>query len=129
MNETKKALLNLISGSDDSLNLNVLRGLIESQEKWLLWLDKIPYLNFPSTWQVKVIPPFAGAMIRFFVRTHRMPEDRRVSVYLDCDNKLGVSDGPYWEVYPLRDDVFRCTMKNTEALMDGIQDAILEAEG
>lgn len=45
----------------------VSRARIEEQSEWLQWIEKIPYIQFPAHWFVKVIPPFAGAMARFWV--------------------------------------------------------------
>ena len=68
--------------------------LMESQK----WTKEIPNINFHEEWDIKITPPFGGAVVRFRVND-------RVSVYLDCYNRLGVWDGPYWEIYPVNDDV------------------------
>lgn len=55
-----------------------------------LVIQAIPALNFPTHWEVKIIPsPDAAA--RFLVNG--------VSVYLDMVCELGHDWSPYWEVY------------------------------
>ena len=60
------------------------RAELECKEQWFKWIDMIPYVAFPREWHLAIIPPFAGAVARFRVRTDKMPHDRFVSVYLDC---------------------------------------------
>ncbi len=78
----------------------------EMEELYREWIDKIPPLVFPPTWEITIIPPFAGAMVRFFVNEVGN-KDPHVSVYLDVDNSLGYfgidqngKSKPYWEIYP-----------------------------
>jgi len=62
---------------------------------------KIPYINFPSDWLIQIIPPHAGATVRFVVTNKELKKkDFEVSVYLDCYRALGACDEPYWEIYP-----------------------------
>ena len=49
------------------------------------WSSQIPYISFPLEWQVKVIPPYGGAVIRFLI----MQGAAKVSVYLDCYDNIG----------------------------------------
>ena len=84
------------------------------------WAQEIPYLSFPSDWKVKIVPPFSGAMVRFYVKK----EEAFVSVYLDCYDLLGFYQEPYWEIYPYEDDVFRCEMNKTEELLKAISHSI-----
>lgn len=81
------------------------------------WVKEIPFLKFKSEWDVKVIPPFCGAVVRFLVKFN----DKEISVYLDCYNNLGAVGKPYWEIYPyVNDDVYRCYMNETENLLHAI---------
>ena len=51
-------------------------------DKVLEWVDlamKIPELNFDSSWNVRIIPPFTGALIRFMV----CKGDKYCSVFLN----------------------------------------------
>ena len=59
------------------------------------WRTKLPYLNFKPDWQVKILPPWGGAIIRFVIKKN----DIVVSVYFDCDDRLGYVRSPYWEIY------------------------------
>lgn len=99
------------------------RWRIEGDEQWREWIDHIPYISFPPDWQIKVIPPFSGAMARFWIKNG----DNNISIYLDTYNRLGYwGDGPYWEVYPYRDDVGRCDMGDIPELLRMIQEALDE---
>lgn len=94
------------------------------------WADQIPYLDFPDEWLVRPIPPFGGAVVRFTVKLNNT--DTFVSVYLDCDNTLGIWHGPngepapYWEVHPYEGDVWRCNMGDTDKLISAIRHALAE---
>jgi hypothetical protein len=93
---------------------------IEEKEKWREWIAKIPAINFPSEWAVKVIPPFCGAMARFLVQEN----GKTVSVYLDCHAALGACTAPYWEIYPYDDDTFRCAMNDVDELLGAIRHSL-----
>lgn len=98
---------------------------IENLDEWDKWKVEIPFLKFPSEWHVKIIPPFTGAIIRFWVKKDlSMPHP--VSVYLDCYDRLGCCGGkPYWEVYPDMDGgTSRHLMNETEDLIQTIGDAL-----
>ena len=84
------------------------------------WSQEIPYISFPSDWEVKITPPSVGAVVRFRVQKG----DAKVSVYLDCYDNLGYVGYPYWEVYPYEEDVFRCDMLDTESLLRAIGESI-----
>lgn len=81
------------------------RYRIEKDEDWHGWMDKIPFLSFPAGIEIKPIPAFAGAMVRFIARSKK--SQNTVSVYFDVSNNLGYMDGPYWEIYPYEDDTAR----------------------
>jgi len=86
------------------------------------WSPQIPNINFHEEWDVKIIPPFGGALIRFRV-------NERVSVYLDVHERLGYYGGdPYWEVHPVDNDVARCDMKDVDRLMSHIEQALKETD-
>jgi hypothetical protein len=93
------------------------RYRIERNEEWRRWMDEIPAIEFPAGWKIKVIPPSVGAIVRF--------KANDISVYLDCYNKLGLWDGPYWEIYPAEDgDTERYGMADVEGLLDGLTRAM-----
>ena len=78
------------------------------------WATKIPYMRFPHDWEVKIIPPVTGAVIRFLARKN----DKEISVYLDCYNNLGVQNSPYWEAYPIGEDTARFHWHDWQGLLD-----------
>lgn len=93
---------------------------IEADQDWRGWIGKIPAIQFDPGWKVQVIPPFAGALARFQVTVG----DKTASVYLDGYEALGCFGEPYWEVYPVGDDVGRCAMAETDELLDLIRQSI-----
>ena len=69
---------------------------MEKEFEWMKWCNEIPFIKWPADWEVKPIPPFAGAVIRYWINTPR----GKISVYLDCYENLGYFGEPHWEVYP-----------------------------
>ena len=90
------------------------RYKVEEQDDFRGWVNKMPYIKFPNSWEVKVIPPFGGAVVRFQVKK---PSGDWKSVYLDCYDRLGYMGYPYWEVYPVDGDVRRCEMNDVDELL------------
>lgn len=84
------------------------------------WTKEIPLISFPSDWQIKITPPFAAAIVRFQVKKG----DAFISVYLDCYDNLGCYGEPYWEIYPYKEDTFRCDMADVEGLLKAITESI-----
>lgn len=74
------------------------RLTVERDEKWREWIEGIPFIPWDWNWEIQVIPPVNGAMVRFRVR--KPGAKHSVSVYLDCHCRLGHYSGPYWEIYP-----------------------------
>lgn len=74
----------------------------------------MPFINFPSDWLIQIIPPFGGAMVRFRVI---LPDGRRKSVYADFYDNLGYYGSPYWEIYPVDDDIARCPIEAVAELL------------
>lgn len=97
---------------------------MEEQFEWRKWADAIPFINWPSTWLIKAIPPMTGAVIRYWVK---LPKSKNhISIYLDCYSMLGACDKPYWEIYPNKDgDCDRFDMNNTKGLLKGIRQALM----
>lgn len=77
-------------------NLFELRANLE----WDKWIVKIPFLNFPSHWNIKIIPPYLTGIVRFLVQTDKMLADEYVSIYLDCYDIAGFVGQLYWKIYP-----------------------------
>lgn len=95
------------------------RNDVERNEKWNYISGSIPTLNFKEEWNVKIIPPFAGAIIRFKI----MRNDIMVcSVYLDFYDRLGCYGAPYYELYPFENDIKRYALNETDELMKDIND-------
>lgn len=93
--------------------------------EWDKYRNEIPFINFPSNWKVRIVPPFLAAMIRFHVKEEtEEKEDAFVSVYLDCHDILGIYGNPYWEVYPYHGDIARCDMNAVEELLENITEAL-----
>lgn len=93
---------------------------LEFQESWREWVEKIPYIPFKPEWEVAVIPPFSGALVRFRVRL-KADKNASVSVYLDVADNLGYMGKPYWEIYPYFEDTCRF-------LLDEIDDLVLKID-
>lgn len=108
----------------DEMDLEMQRYAIERKEKWKEIINEIPTLNFKKEWNVKIIPPFGGALARFTVDYN----GNHISVYLDWYSRLGCVDEPYWELYPWEDDVKRYYLAETKELMKDIE-MVLESEG
>lgn len=104
----------------------VISAKAEKEFEWRKWAQEIPYINWPEVWEVKAIPPFNGAIIRYFVRPIGRPENEHVSIYLDCYDILGLWGEPYWEIHPHNDDIFRCNMNDTTALIEAIGESFAQ---
>ena len=100
------------------------RYKVEREQDWKGEIVRIPWLHFRGDWQVRIIPPFGDAVIRFQVI---LPSGTLKSIYMDSRNSLGIwgnliTPEPYWEVYPYQGDVGRCALDDTIMLMEMIQD-------
>lgn len=95
------------------------RYTIEKQQGWMDEIAQIPWIKFPADWDVKIIPPFGDAVVRFQIR---LPSGLTKSIYLDSRDSLGYVGEPYWEVYPYRDDVGRCLIREVDNLLEMIAD-------
>lgn len=119
---------------EDHLDVDrVFRAVVDSE---------IPALHFKPEWDVKITPPFGGAMMRFVVNYN----GRYVSVYCDYYSNLGIYRGaeewfqdkhhePYWEMYPRTykndgepyTDTMRFALADADKLIENI-DAELRGE-
>lgn len=123
--DTVKELLNQKAKNEfeEHHTLLMARALIESKYEYHKWINEIPYLKFREYWDVKIIPPTSGAIVRFFVSNSCTGKD--VSVYLDCYGELAVMNEPYWEIYPDADgNNSRYFIEDSKELMEAISDAI-----
>ena len=86
------------------------------------WYDKIPHVPFNKEWDVRAVPAFGGAIVRYRIQ-HQGAE---VSVYLDAYDRLGCVGEPYWEIYPNpHGECDRFLMNEVGDLVAGIDAAIM----
>jgi hypothetical protein len=109
---------------EDEVAKKLERYNVENEQDWRGEIVRIPWLHFRGDWQVRIIPPFGDAVIRFQVI---LPSGTMKSIFMDSRNSLGIWGGlnhpePYWEVYPYQGDVGRCDLADTIMLMEMIQD-------
>lgn len=96
---------------------------IEYDEDWRQWGTKIPDIHFKENWNVRIIPPFGGALARFIV----FCGNKQVSVYFDAFSALGyMYDSnnkpiPYFEAYSIDGDAKRYLMEEIEEMMKDIE--------
>lgn len=93
------------------------RRVIEHQEEWDKWGKEAPWLQFPPELEVKITPPFSGAMARFRVRF--VGGEHEVSVYWDCNDALGFMNQPYWEIHPVKYKGDDCDYYDTARFVAG----------
>jgi hypothetical protein len=98
------------------------RTELETSDEWRRWAETTPFIQFPPEWQVRIVPPYGGAIARFYVRYG----DNQASVYLDCYNRLGYFGAPYWEVYPIDNDTARVPMEDVPGLLELIRQSLEE---
>lgn len=105
------------------VNNSIIISEVESIQEYTKWAKEIPYIPIKNDWEIRMVPPFGGAIVRFVVR-RKGEEQKEVSVYLDCYSRLGAWNEPYWEIYPCKGDTYRCRMKDIEDLVDAIDFAL-----
>lgn len=100
------------------INLELIekRYFVEKNEKWREICNNIPFLNFKEDWDIKIIPPFSGAIIRFFIKKG----EKEISVYLDWYDNLGYMNEPYWEIYDFK-KTYRFLLNETSEMMEKIK--------
>lgn len=105
-----------------------MKNIKESTDHYRKWVSSMPPIPFKPDWVVTLLPPFAGALVRFRAEKNGLT----VSVYLDVDGSLGCytdDDGnevPYWEVHPYGEDDFRCGMYDVASLVAAIDKSLNE---
>ena len=100
---------------------------LREELEWDKWMREIPFIQWPSDWQVKAVPPFVNGIIRYWITKEGLGKSI-VSVYLDCYCLLGFEGEPYWEVHPIEGDVGRCSMNDTDELLKLIAQGLGELE-
>lgn len=101
------------------LSSNLEKALIGDRYKDDSLIRDMPWITLPPGYSFKVTFPFAGAAARFRVCRTDNPEND-ISVYFDTKDVLGYFGAPYWEAYPIGDDVARFAMADTNGLVKAI---------
>ena len=104
----------------ERMNKSIVSAKYDQEFESREWQSKIPKLKFHSSWDVKIIPPFGGAIIRFVIYKN----DKSCSIYFDGYGLLGAVDVPYWEIYPVGEDTYRCMLNDVDELLFVISCAI-----
>ena len=95
---------------------------MEEFQEYQKWQKELPYLHFEKEWNVKIIPPFCGAIIRFYIEYN----GKYASVYFDGYSELGFlyddnhAPIPYFEFYD-GDDIHRYCLSESEQMMKDIK--------
>lgn len=100
--------------------------LTELDQYYRDWTHRIPHIPFDPSWDVRAIPPFSGALVRYLVKERDCPLPG-ISIYLDGNNSLGYGPEPaYWEIYPAADgDTERFAISETAELVEAIRQSLL----
>lgn len=89
--------------------------------EWKKWAGEIPFIKFPASWHVRIIPPYANAVVRFnVIRDDQLNTNDFISIYLDCYDRLGHMGKPYWEAYCVEDECVRFLLGQEEQLIAAI---------
>lgn len=71
---------------EENVNKTLMKAKVEQMYDFRGWSNKLPAFHFDEEWDVKIIPPFSGAIIRFTI-SHN---EKGVSVYFDAYSELGL---------------------------------------
>ena len=94
----------------------------EKLQEHMKWQKELPTFHFEKEWNVKIIPPFSGAVIRFAIKYN----GKYISVYFDGYSELGyVFDEennpiPYFEYYN-GTECYRYRIDESEKMMADIK--------
>ena len=94
----------------------------DAMNEYRNWSKKLPYFHFDKEWDVKIIPPFQGAIIRFYISYN----GKFVSVYFDAYSELGwmyyenENPVPYFEYFD-GEDIYRYYLDQSEQMMEDIR--------
>ena len=86
------------------------------------WTNKLPAFHFDKEWDVKIVPPFAGAIIRFAIDYN----GKHVSVYFDGYSALWFEYDnhgdpiPYFEYYD-GENTYRYGLDKADKMMNDIR--------
>lgn len=94
---------------------------IEKALDYERWMKELPFLTIPEGFRIKVVPPFHGAVIRFWIqKADAVDMENSVSVYFDSANVLGWMSEPYWEAYSIDGDCARYKVGEEDKMMEDI---------
>ena len=95
----------------------------DQNKRFKEWYDKIPHVPFNEKWDVRAVPPFGGAIVRYKVQHN----GHEISIYLDAYDALGCVGEPYWEIYPnLHGDTLRFLMNETKEMVKELAEIMSE---
>lgn len=87
-------------------------------------IDKLPVINFPTEWNVRLVPAFGNVATRFVVESPHYT-GAYISVFLDISNAQGCSRDPFWEIYPnVEGDISRFNIYDIRGLLDAIKESM-----
>ena len=107
---------------DNYVNETFLVGKVEQIREYRKWANKMPVFHFDKEWDVKIVPPFAGALTRFTISYN----GKWVSVYFDAYASLGWfcdDEGnplPYFECYN-GENIYRYLLDESEQMMRDVR--------
>ena len=85
----------------------------ESKKGFKKWSMKMPYFKMKDDWEIRVAPPFGGAVARFSIKGL----NKEASIYFDVDDSLACVGEPYWELmFTNADDVERFLFDEFDSL-------------
>jgi hypothetical protein len=105
------------------MTIRMKRREVEMEQGWIDVAETMPKLQFPSDWEITMMPPFSGVDVRFRVT---LPSGLTKSVFFDSRCALGNCFDfygkpiPHWEVSPVGAKAGRCEKNNITTLMEMI---------
>ena len=106
----------------ENVNKSLMLSKVEQMHDFRGWARKLPAFHFDKEWDVTIIPPFTGAIIRFVIDYN----GKHVSVYFDAYSELGwmydkdEQPIPYFEYYD-GEDAHRYYLDESEQMMNDIR--------
>lgn len=85
------------------------------------WMRELPFMEIPAGFKIKVVPPWHGAVVRFWIqKADAVDMEKCISVYFDSRNVLGSMDQPYYEAYSIDDECQRYFVGEEDKMMADI---------
>jgi hypothetical protein len=84
----------------------------------------MPSIVFSENWEVAVLPPEKGVIVRFYIKDKIT--GNAASVILDCYGHHVIDNEPTWSIcsYSQQRDESKCPMQNVESLLENIKHAL-----